>query len=211
MEERQNKSGIPYLAVLVALFYVNDFLFMPVRGYQMWLFVDYMVRIAALVVIIYLIRARTATARDFGLMPMALKQGVFWSILLSITGVLIDQAGADLLARVSPIMKQAAYPSITNPYIKTFDLTVGVALVSITEELIFRAYFYSVLKGVIKKTGVLIAVSCVVFGFSHWSLGWNIIITATVWSILPMYVMVRTGSVVPALIAHYVTDFAAFF
>jgi membrane protease YdiL (CAAX protease family) len=61
-----------------------------------------------------------------------------------------------------------------------------------------------------KNPGVMIAVSSILFGLSHWSGGLNIIITATLWAVLPMYVMVRTGSVVPALVAHFVTDFVAF-
>ncbi len=66
------------------------------------------------------------------------------------------------------------------------------------------------MKRVIPKPVAMIMVSSLLFGLMHWSRGLNIIIVAGLWAIVPMYVMVRTGSVVPALIAHYVTDFVAF-
>ena len=210
MEERKRKTKLMYLAVLVSFFYVNDFLFMPVRNYLEWLSVDYTVRIAAIAVILYVIKKNLSTPQEFGLVKIGLKQGLIWSVLLSVVGVAIDQWGAGFLKNLSPIFRPATFPTITNPYVKIFDLTAGIALVSVTEELIFRGYFYTVLKDVMKNPGVMIAVSSILFGLSHWSGGLNIIITATLWAVLPMYVMRRTGSVVPALVAHFVTDFVAF-
>lgn len=210
MDERKPKTKLIYLAVLVSLFYVNDFLFMPVHNYLEWLFVDYSVRIAAIAVILSAIKKNISTPQEFGLVKIGLKQGIIWSVLLSVAGVAIDQWGAGLLKNLSPVFRPATFPTITNPYVKIFDLTAGIALVSATEELIFRGYFYTVLKDVMKNPVVMIAVSSILFGLSHWSGGFNIIITATLWAVLPMYVMMRTGSVVPALIAHFVTDFVAF-
>ncbi len=210
MDERDRKVKVISLAILMSFFYLNDFLYMPVHNYREWLFVDYAVRIAAVAVILYLIKKNTATPADFGLVKLDLKQGVSWSVLASAAGVLVDQLGAGLLEKLSSSLKPATFPVIKNLSLKVVDLTAGIALVSVTEELIFRAFFYTVMKRFIPKPVAMIMISSLLFGLMHWSQGLNIIIVATLWAIVPMYVMVRTGSVVPALIAHYVTDFAAF-
>ena len=48
-------------------------------------------------------------------------------------------------------------------------------------------------------------VSALLFGLIHWSTGLHAVISAALWG-LPMVAMIRTGSVVPAMISLYVTD-----
>lgn len=195
------------LFFLAAIFLLNDYLFIPARGYAAWLLIDYASRISAIGIIIYLIKTRMARPSEFGLVTINLKQGIAWSIVLTLTGILIDQVGWRFFMKVLPATQLiSAYPKITNRYVDAFDLTVGIVLVSVSEELIFRGYFYSVVKHYVKKPFVLVVLSAFVFGLIHWSMGLHAIVTTAIWGILPMVVMVRTGSVIPALIAHYLTD-----
>ncbi len=141
MDERDRKVKVLSLAILMSFFYLNDFLFMPVHNYREWLFVDYAVRIAAVAVILYLIKKNLSSPADFGLVKLDLKQGVTWTVLASVTGVLIDQVGTGFLEKLSSSLKPASFPVIKNLSLKIVDMTVGIALVSVTEELIFRAFF----------------------------------------------------------------------
>jgi len=102
------------------------------------------------------------------------------------------------------------YPSYDNNFIKIFDLTIGIMLIAFTEEIIFRSYYLFVLRERIKSKILIILVSCIVFGLSHWSLGLHSIITTAIWGIMSMISLIITKSIWPAIIAHYLTDFVAF-
>ena len=56
----------------------------------------------------------------------------------------------------------------------------------------------------------VIAISCCLFGLIHWSAGLHAVIATAIWGILPMIALIYTGSLWPAIVAHFVTDVVAF-
>ncbi len=193
------------LALLSSIFLLNDYLFMMAGSVAAWLTIDYGSRLLAIGIVFYLIHHKTSTLAEFGLVRIPLRSGLFWMLLLTVTGVLIDQVGWRVLEQVLPNTQLASMPKIVNPYINMFDLTIGVALVAVSEELVFRGYCFSALRDRWRPLA-LVAVSAVLFGLIHWSQGLHAIVSTALWGILPMVAMVRTGSIVPAMIAHYITD-----
>ncbi len=193
------------LALLSSIFLLNDYLFMMAGSVAAWLTIDYGSRLLAMGVVFYLIHHKTSTLAEFGLVRIPLRSGLFWMLLLTVTGVLIDQVGWRVLEQVLPNTQLTIMPKIRNPLVNLFDLTFGVALVAVSEELVFRGYCFSALQGLWPRW-VIVAVSAVLFGLIHWSQGLHAIVSTALWGILPMVAMVRTGSIVPAMIAHYITD-----
>ena len=204
------KNKLWPLAILVSIFIFNDLLFIHIRSYVCWLTVDYGSRALAIFFSIYLIKTRKSTIADFGFVKMPLRTFMFWAAALSVTGILIDQLVGAFFQKIMPPTALAHFPKIDNGIIKALDLSAGMLLVSVSEEAVFRGYFFSAAKGRMKNTAVFVAVSCAVFGLIHWSSGLDAVITTAIWGILPMVSVMRTGSILPALVAHYVTDFVCF-
>ncbi len=210
IRSEDQKTGILWLSILVLIYLVNDFLFIPVNRYLVWLAIDYLARLLSVAVIVILIRNKAATTGDFGLVKINAKPLIVWSIVLTATGIFIDQVGWRFFESILPKTGIIHFPKAKGTALKAFDLTFGVGLVAITEELIFRGYFYTVVKKYVKNTAAIVVVSVIVFGMIHWAMGIHAIVTTAIWGILPIVAMIRTGSIIPAIIAHYLTDLVAF-
>jgi len=205
MQLNDKDKRLVILAVLSSIFLLNDFLFMMARSVAAWLTIDYGSRFLAIGIVLYLIRQKISRPSEFGIKSIPVRSGIFWMLLLTVAGLLIDQVGWRFLEQVLPNTQLASMPKIKNTYVNCFDLSLGVALVAVSEEIVFRGYFFSALQDLWPRWAV-VAASVVLFGFIHWSQGLHAIVSTALWGILPMVAMARTGSVFPAMIAHYITD-----
>jgi membrane protease YdiL (CAAX protease family) len=89
------------------------------------------------------------------------------------------------------------------------DLTFGLLLVAIHEEVLFRR----VARAVFRPWGdraAMIATSSVIFGLFHWWTGLLNMIVATLIGAFLMLLYRRAGALWPAVLAHYLIDFWAF-
>jgi len=205
MHLNEKDRRLVILALLSSIFLLNDYLFMMARGVAAWLVIDYGSRLLAIGIVFYLVRQKISTPAEFGLKSISIRSCLFWTLLLTVTGLLIDQVGWRFLEQVLPNTQLTFMPKIKNPFVNLFDLTFGVALVAVSEELVFRGYCFSALQSR-WRSWVVVAISAVLFGLIHWSQGLHAIASTALWGILPMAAMTRTGSIIPAMIAHYITD-----
>jgi len=205
MQLNEKDRRLVILALLSSIFLLNDYLFMMARSTAAWLMIDYGSRLLAIGIVLYLIRQKISTPTEFGLKSISFRSGLFWMLLLTVTGVLIDQVGWRFLEQTLPNTQMTSMPKIRNPLMNIFDLSFGVVLVALSEEIVFRGYCFSALQGLWPRW-VIVAVSTVLFGLIHWSQGLHAIVSTALWGILPMVAMARTGSIFPAMIAHYITD-----
>lgn len=197
------------LAGLSLIFILNDLAFIPLKSYAGWLAADYISRMLALAVIFYLVRSRSLSWSDFGFKKLGARPFIAWSLALTATGILIDRLGSGYLKCAMPSTALFAFPAADNAALKLVDLTFGMALVSLSEETVFRGLSASALSGRMGKAA-LVGVSCLLFGLIHWSSGVHAVVTTAIWGILPMVSVLRTGSIYPALVAHWATDLTFF-
>jgi len=209
MNKTARELKLLILLVLSSLFLLNDFLLIPAKSFVTWVLIDYATRLSALAIIVFVIRRGLSSPAEFGLKKINLRRLVLWSLFLTVTGILIDQVGWRYFKAVLPETQLMSFPKTRNQFLNAFDWTAGVALVSISEELIFRGYFFSVVKNYIRSTAVIIILSAPLFGLIHWSMGLHAIVSTALWGLLPMVALARTGSIHPAVIAHFLTDIAA--
>lgn len=205
MGTREQDKRLAILAALSSVFLLNDFLFMRARGYAEWLAIDYGSRVLAIGIVLYLLMKKISLPDEFGLAPIPFRRGLLWMLILTVSGILIDQVGWRFFEKMLPNTQLVVMPKIGNPIIRMFDLTFGVALVAVSEEIVFRGYCYSALKDRMSPQ-FLVPASVLLFGLIHWSTGLHAIVSTALWGVLPMVAMIRTGSVIPAMIAHYLTD-----
>lgn len=75
------------------------------------------------------------------------------------------------------------YPRYPSDWIRYFDLTIGLVLVAVSEEVLFRSLMIKHLKATKLSAGLGIAVCCIAFGTMRWGLGlWDTIGTG-IWAI----------------------------
>jgi len=206
MEHTARSDKLLILLVLSALFLLNDFLLIPAKDFVSWVAIDYVTRITAIAVIIVVIRRNVSSPSEFGLKWIGMRQLFIWSLVLTVTGILIDQVVWRYFKTILPDTQMMSFPQTRNKILNAFDLSVGVALVSISEELVFRGYFFSVARNYLQSTTAIVLLSLPLFGLIHWSVGCHATVTTALWGVLPMVMVARTGSIYPAIIAHFLTD-----
>src|SRR5437773_12292199 len=125
-------------------------------------------------------------------------------------GIFIDQFGSRFLSSLLPDTRVGGMPAITNPMVNQVDLHLGLALVALVEEMIFRGLYFTVLGQYLSRTVWVFALSSLSFGLIHWSLGLAAIIHTGLIGAIFMVCMWRTKSVLPTIIAHFCVNYAAF-
>ena len=199
-----------FIFFLLALpFFLNDFVFAVAVESDTWLFTDYATKLFALFLALWLIQTKRLAWRQLGLSALPFKEFVFWSVLLSVTGILIDQF-APLFLKSLPDWRFFSFPAIADRWVTGVDLTFGLMLTALSEEVVFRGAALLFLAAYFKKTWAAVIFSVLVFGAIHWGLGMAVMISAALWGILPALSVLKTRSIWPAVVAHYLTNLVDF-
>ena len=224
------------------LFIANDFLWAAIHS-GLWLLVaDYIFRLLIVLLVFFWLRSVSLSddavfkflfvgRRNTDQSTRRLATLIWWTIVASVGGVGIGQTVWPFLMYRLPSTSLFSFPSLSGP-LRIVDVTVGVALVGVSEEIMFRSLALRAILAMVPSIGrersqppgppmsvfeigrkgkvIVVVASSLVFGIIHWGSGVHAIISATTWGILPMVALIRTGSIWPAVIAHYATDLVAF-
>ncbi len=203
-------SGSLALFAAISWFFLNDLFFVQTDTEAEWLIVDYATRAAALALVLASPELRAIASR-------ALKRPAFrcpW-VLLAIALTLGALTVHNLIPYwMGPAMGDLTLftvPASTSPILFCLDMTLGLLLVAVSEEVIFRG---AVLGWARNRgwsgPGILVA-SAIVFGLGHWSHGPGPVAAAFVTGILFALAVARTGWVLPTIFAHYAVNAVIFF
>ncbi|MBW2092896.1 MAG: CPBP family intramembrane metalloprotease [Deltaproteobacteria bacterium] len=196
---------------LIFIFLLNDLSNIWVRDYVWWMAIDYIfAKLLPISLIFILIKYEYVDFSDFGLKGLSAEPFIFYTVLLCITGIIIDQAGWRLFMKILPHTQLGSWPKIENPALDKIDFYFGLVLVGIIEEMIFRGFCVSLLRKYLSSAFFVFFLASLIFGFIHWSLGLHAVITTALWGILPLVVMWKTGSVIPSVLAHILTNMVSF-
>lgn len=199
------------IALLILPFLLNDFFLNYFQSdFSKFISALYITSVLALGIIVFELRKKTIKSEDLGTVPISVKSFLIWSVLLSIYGVIADQTVGPSLY---PYFKEWAlfkFPVYPNESIRWFDLTVGIALGAVSEELVFRGTLLSFLRKRLPAFGS-ISLSILAFGLIHWGVGPNSVINAVAWAILPTIYVFKYRSVYPVIVAHFITNFVGFY
>lgn len=211
MDERAHSRRLAWaFALLAAPFFLNDFANLLVRDWRVWLTIDYVfLKLVPLAVILWAVRAGVLRAGDFGLRTVPWRVLLPSLVLLTLVGLLIDQNGYTLMNNLPGYAPLGGMPAITSGMWNWIDLTVGLALVGLMEELIFRGLAFSALSPWLPPVGV-VGASAVAFGLIHWSLGWHSVVITGVIGAVFMLAYLRLQSIAPLALAHFAVNFVAF-
>jgi membrane protease YdiL (CAAX protease family) len=204
-------AQLPILVLLAGPFYLNDFASIFVSDWRLWLGIDYIgVKLFPLLVVWWSIRANAMQATEFGLTKQAPRSFLVAFVLAAIVGTIIDQNGHSLLAGLPGYAPLGAMPPIDNPIWNWIDLTLGLLVVGIVEELVFRGYMHAVLSRFTRRRLVIVAVSGVAFGLIHWSLGLHTVVITSLIGAVFMCVYLHTRALPGVMLAHFAVNFIDF-
>ncbi len=206
-----NESKLEWFTLLAAPFILNDIAYIFVRDYRVWFAIDYLfVKAFPLVIIVYILRTGKATTGDLGIKMPSLSQLATWTIFMAAFGIAIDQVGWRFFAKILPPAGIRGYPQIPVPWLATIDLYFGLLCAGFFEEVIFRGLAFTACRARLESTPAVFLITAVLFGLAHWSTGLHAIITTGIIGALFMIVMWRTGSVVPAILAHFLVNYVSY-
>ncbi len=208
------ENNATYLVVLLAIagpFYLNDFASIYVKDWRWWLAIDYVaVKLFPLAVIAWLIGSRRMELAEFGLTGQGALPflAVFFGAALA--GTLIDQNAPRLLGTLPGYAPLGGMPEIRSSAWNRFDLSAGLLLVGVTEEIVFRAYAYTVIRRYTANPAAIVVISAIAFGLIHWSMGLHtVLITAAIGAVF-MAAYLQTRSAPALMLAHFAVNFIDF-
>jgi uncharacterized protein len=211
MSTRSANDAIPGLVVLVMAlpFYLNDFAYIRYQNHlAVFLIIDYLTHVLPVALTAWFFRERIFQLASLRMQLPRQSTLVMHATWLSILGVAIEKLNGPLGDFFG--MRFYRFPDISDPTLKVFDLTIGLAFVALSEELVFRGAFMGWLEERGVKPLALVLISSLAFGLIHWGRGPGSILTSFLWGVAPAIVGLRIGSIRPTIVAHYVTDVAAF-
>lgn len=210
-KDGKNRIYILALVLLASPFYLNDFANMYVKNWCWWLFIDYVgVKLFPFLVVLWLIHSKKMRASEFGLTTQTIPSFLVVFLVVALVGTIIDQNGYKLVAKLSGYSPLGAMPAITNPVWNWIDLTFGLFMVGIFEELIFRGYMHTFISRYTKSSFAIVVISAVAFGLIHWSFGLHdVLITSTIGAVF-MTAYLRTRSLPALMLAHFAVNFIDF-
>lgn len=204
-------SKFHLLALMILPFYLNDFLY---RAFQTHFFafmaVAYATDVIAIAIALAALKWRRATREEFYLELPPRSVLTVGSLFLCAVGVLIDRSLGPALRPLFESYIYFEFPSYPNPVLRWVDLIIGISLVAVAEELVFRGLLLSQLQKHFSRASAGL-ISIALFAGFHWGSGIHSVINSAVYSILPTIFVLRYRSIYPLIAAHFVTDFVAFY
>ncbi|HIG56181.1 MAG TPA: CPBP family intramembrane metalloprotease [Candidatus Latescibacteria bacterium] len=199
------------LVLLTSLFYLNDFSNMYVKSWRWWLFIDYVsVKLFPLLVVLWLTLSKKMRLSEFGLTMQTMPSFLVAFLAVTLVGTAIDQNGYPLIANLPGYAALGGMPAITNPIWDWIDLTFGLLMVGIFEELVFRGYMHTFLNRYTQSPFVIVIISSVAFGLIHWSLGLHAVLITSIIGAIFMITYLRTRSLPAIILAHFTINFIDF-
>jgi len=209
--DRKNGLYIMAVVLLASPFYLNDFANLYVKNWRWWLFLDYTgMKLFPFLVALWLIYSKKMRASEFGLTTQSVQSFLVVFLIVALVGTVIDQNGTQLIAKLPGYPPLGGMPAITSPVWNWVDLTLGLLMVGIIEELIFRGFMHTFISRYTENSFAIVVISSVAFGLIHWSLGLHVVVITSVIGAVFMIAYLRTGSLPAIMFAHFVINFIDF-
>lgn len=199
------------LALVVSPFYLNDLASIFVEDWRLWLFIDYVgVKLWPCMVTLWLMRRKILQPVELGLTTPSTPSFFVLFLVVALVGTVIDQNAYQLIAALPGYAALGGMPVISSPAWHWIDLTVGLLLVGIAEELVFRGYMYACLRNFTERSSAIVAISSVAFGLIHWSLGLHAVLVTSLIGAVFMIAYLQTRTLPPLMLAHFAINFIDF-
>lgn len=202
--------GPTHLLLLILPFVANDLFTILGAPYLAWLLQDWGLRLLVLGWMLLLLKRGTISREDLGLPlpPSFILIGT--AVVLTGLGLAQYVGGEYLLGLILPDKGLGDFPTSTSTWLSGLDLTVGLILVAVSEEMLFRGLTYSWFRGRGLPAWAAFPATAGAFAAIHWSLGPVSVASAFVFGILFQFGRQASNSIWPGVIAHHCVNLYAF-
>lgn len=203
------------LALPVLAYLSTRQVFLSVTSWQEWLMTDYLGRALILVYVLVIPSVRAEVCQMFR-WPWPKFRGFHKAIVFfcAICGVLLLEWLINHVRlpvyELFPETVLFRYYEIEAPFWLTFDLVIGLVLVAISEEILFRGCLFRILGHFLSNPFFIVAVSAIIFGLMHWPSGFHNIAAASLSGIVFGALYLWSKSLIPGVLAHYLVNWAHF-
>jgi membrane protease YdiL (CAAX protease family) len=194
--------------ILLTPFVLNDFVFAALRGRYGLYLADYGFRVAILCAICF-----WPAARELAFQHLRPRGALLLALLVAIALPLTEIPGAvvsDFVDGISGIGGVFRYPPIRDPLYYWFDLSAGLFLVALSEELVFRKLARQWLEALSFGPVASVLISAVVFGLVHWGGGAGQIAYAAMVGVAYMTAYLVFNRLWLLVLAHWLQNFLVF-
>jgi len=195
-------------AVLAAAFYLNDFAFIAFNGTYGVYLTDYASRLLVLAVCFAWPVTRAIAGMKFSPRP-AIALAIACAALLPVAGRLVFHLIEVPFIKLTGLKGLFVFHHLADPVAYWFDLTVGLFLVALSEELVFRKVARHWLERAGRTPLQIVVISSLLFSLMHWGSGPGRLIYTFVAGAIYMTAYLKIGRLWPLVIAHWIEDFAA--
>jgi membrane protease YdiL (CAAX protease family) len=204
----RNRFYTLILILLTTPFYLNDFSNIYIKDWCWWILVDYVsVKLFPFIVIAWLMINKKVKADEFGLSSQSVLSFAMVFLIVTFIGTLIDQNAYKLIAKLPGYPPLGTMPIIKSTIGNWVDLTFGLLMVGIFEELVFRGFMCTYLNFYTRTRFAIVLISSIAFGFIHWSSGLHTVLVTSIIGAVFMITYLKTRSVLAIMFTHFAVNF----
>lgn len=193
-------SALGLVTIAVVVMVASQFVRMAQTAPELWLAVDYAGRLLSLAVLMAPGARPIAFRREQR--RVSVPESAAWVVALVIFYELVLNWFGSRVDAMSPGTALASIPALKGAPL-LLDLTLGLALVAVHEEIVFRRVARAMLKPLFGNGVVMALLSSIPFGLYHWQFGVDSMVSAGLFGACAMLIYLRVGSIVPVMVAHY--------
>jgi membrane protease YdiL (CAAX protease family) len=193
--------------VVVGPYFFNKLIYIEFPGYPVFVATDYACRIFSLALLYLLLRNEPTSLP----IPWRLAVPSTKELLTALVGT-ITLISANVVAMAfirylnAHTWRVTRFPLPTNSALQYFDGTVGMVLVGLSEEAVFRFYLINLLLLRGTSPGMAIIASTLIFGGIHWSYGAGAVVFSTLAGLVLSIIFMSTRNLIAPIIAHAAYD-----
>ena len=174
----------------------------------LWTLCDYSGRLGALA-LLWIIPAARKVAYQRQPLRTSWWETILWIIGMVILFSTFCQWVRHAVDAAIPGTKLGSYP-ILYDWFYIFDLTAGMVLVAVQEEIVFRRCSREVFGARWGQGAITIFLSSLLFAAYHWTTGLGNMAAVFFFGVYAMLFLRRTGALWPLIVAHALNDFVQF-
>jgi CAAX protease family protein len=194
-------------ALAFGAFIVKRAFLLEQHDYTVWLAADYSARLISLAGVVM---ARQVGLLAYGPPPAGLLKSVLVFLALLAAQLYVQMfIFPTLLALHLNFFILSPYPFIPNPFLRTFDLTVGLLLVAVSEECVFRGLLMALLERLRLNSLMVIVTSAVVFALVHLTTGLANTLNVFLQGLALGVAYWQTRRLSVCILSHYLVDLYA--
>lgn len=201
-----NNKGTIYIISIIP-FILNDFSNFYAGSYEQWVVIDYASRLAAFAFLGLMARQGNLVFAELSVSFARKDRLAAWTLLLGAMAFGYYALSKVFLAPLNGLWKVSGVAYDRQSLLFIVDMAFGLVLVSLSEEIVFRGLALAALRKLTDNTLVILVASSLVFALIHWSTGLKNIVDCFVYGMFFMIATMRTKSILPAAIVHFVLDY----